>query len=227
MNFDLNALRKPRVLQGLPPLEEALRAEFVAIPSSETDPDTAGWERRDDIVHPIDRQKAHVALGLRYALDHPGWAVRTRVKKLSDLVTPMSFFTRTYALGKYDDESALEGPLRRPLVVWAFALPVLLMLLASAGFFLTLPGGPGRDVVTMTIAYVVATSLLVAMSRFRVPIEPFLVVLAAGFLAHGPETRSLPRVLGLTATVAALLGLWWVSFPETLEVARMSLGVAS
>ena len=224
MNFDLNALRKPRARKGLAPLEELSRPAFVAIPSSVGPTEEAGWPRRDDILHPIDRQKAQLTDALDYAVEHPAWTVRTRVKKLSDLVTPLSFFTRHEALEGYPSPGPLTGALRRPLVLFALGLPFLLMLFASAGFFLTLPAGSGRDIVTAVVVYVLATSLLVAMSRFRVPLEPFLVVLAAGFLSHGPETRSTPRVIGLGVAIVCLFGLWWVSFPETYEVARMALG---
>ncbi|MEM9379746.1 MAG: glycosyltransferase family 39 protein [Planctomycetota bacterium] len=225
MNFDLNALRKVRLARGLDPLEATTRRAFVSAPSRPSgEGAAAGWPRQDGIVHPIDRQRAHVAAGLEYAIQHPGWALRTRVKKLSDLVTPLSFFTRTYALDRFPPDSPLNGGLRHPLVVYALALPAFLMLLAAAGYFFTLPRGPGRDVVTVTLAYVVATGLLVAMSRFRAPIEPFLVVLAAGFLAHGPATRTVPRAVGLAASVVALAALWWVSLPDTLEVARMAMG---
>ncbi|MEM1451445.1 MAG: glycosyltransferase family 39 protein [Planctomycetota bacterium] len=229
MNFDLNALRKVRLSRGLDSLETRSRRAFVAAPAAEPGSGGSGpgWTRRDDIVHPIDRQKAHVAAGIEYALDHPGWAVRTRVKKLSDVVTPMSFFTRTYAMDRYPPDSPLSGGLRAPLVLYALSFSALLMLLAAAGYFFTLPGGSGRDIVTVTIAYVLATALLVAMSRFRAPIEPFLIVLAAGFLAHGPATRSVPRAVGMAITVLALAGLWWVSLPETVEVARMAMGGGS
>ncbi|MEM6672832.1 MAG: glycosyltransferase family 39 protein [Planctomycetota bacterium] len=226
MNFDFVPLRKKRVAMGLEPIEAVSRPSFTSPPPAEEGSRTRGWPRRDDVVHVIDRQSAQLREALAYAASHPSWTLRTRIKKLSDFFTPLSFLLRSYALGNYAEESAMNGPPRGPIVVWSLALPIALLLLAAGGFFLTLPGGAGRDVVALTITYVAATSLLVAMSRFRVPIEPLIIALAAGFLAHGPATRSVPRIVGCAATVVALVGLWWVSLPETIELARMALGGA-
>ena len=77
---------------------------------------------------------------------------------------------------------------------------------------------------TVLIGYVILTSLLVAMSRFRVPLEPVLIVMTAGLLAHGPQDRSRTRVVGLAVTLLVLTGLWWVSWPETVAAAQMAWG---
>ena len=227
MNFDVRALRKPLVSMGLEPIESRSRRGFVERPRTPEGKPVPDWPRREDVVHPLDRQSAQLREGLGFAAAHPGWTLRTRLKKLSDLVTPMSFFTRTYALERYPEGSALNGWLRGPLSLYAFVFSAALMLLGAGGYFLTLPRGPGRDVVTVTLLYVLATGTLVAMSRFRVPAEPFLLVLASGLLAHGPVTRSLPRIAGAGAAACALAALWWVSMPETVAVARLAMGVPS
>lgn len=225
MNFDLRALRKPLTARGLQPIESYSRRAFVQRARTDEGEPAPDWERQEEVFHPIDRQSEQLRLGLAYAAEHPGWTVRTRIKKLSDLVTPMSFFTRTYALERFPEESALSGPLRAPLALYSMVFSAALMLLAAGGYFLTLPRGPGRDLVTLVLLYVLATGTLVAMSRFRVPAEPFLLALASGLLAHGPATRSVPRIAGLAVAAASLSLLWWISMPETAAVARLAMGV--
>ena len=75
----------------------------------------------------------------------------------------------------------------------------------------------------MTIGYVLSAALLVSMSRFRVPIEPFLLVLCAGFLTHGAAHRSAPRLMAGGALVIALCVFWWIGWPETRAAAAMAL----
>ena len=187
------------------------------------------WERaEDEHVHVLARQDAQVGRGLAFALDHPGYVARTRVQHWSDFVTPLSFFTRHFALGHYPEGSALAGGLRRPLVALSLVTSVAVLLLAVLGAALTLPRGPGRAVLFTALAYGFAAATLVASSRFRVPFEPLLIVLAAGFCAHGlrvgaAEDRSdVLRIGAAGAGVLTLLALWWLGWPQTLEAARMA-----
>jgi len=228
-NFDLVALTKPRLLAGEPPIEASARPWLAAPPAGPDGAPAPPWERaEDEHVHVIERQDAQVGRAVAFALDHPGYVARTRVQHWSDFVTPLSFFTRHFALGHYPAGSALAGPLRRPLVAASLVTSVAVLLLAVLGATLTLPRGPGRAVVFTVIGYGFAAATLVASSRFRVPFEPLLIVLAAGFLAHGvrvgaaEERSDAARIAAAGAGVLALLALWWLGWPQTLEAARMA-----
>ena len=235
MNFDVLPLRKRRADLELPQIETLARASFTEVPAGWDPIDRdgngaievrdAGWDRESEAIHAIDRHSAQLRQGLSFAAEHPAWTVRTRLKKWSELVTPLSFFSRHQAMAMYPEGGAVAGVLRGPLVLLALLISSLTMTLGAAGFFLTLRGGPGRTVFSVLIGYVALTSLLVAMSRFRVPLEPILITLTAGFLAHGLQVRSRPRLAGLAATLLVLCGLWWISWPETVAAAQMALGV--
>ncbi|MDG1983146.1 MAG: glycosyltransferase family 39 protein [Planctomycetota bacterium] len=235
MNFDVLPLRKRRADLELPQIETLARASFTEVPAGWDPIDRdgngaievrdAGWDRESEAIHAIDRHSAQLRQGLSFAAEHPAWTVRTRLKKWSELVTPLSFFSRHQAMAMYPEGGAVAGVLRGPLVLLALLMSSLTMTLGAAGFFLTLRGGPGRTVFSVLIGYVALTSLLVAMSRFRVPLEPILITLTAGFLAHGLQVRSRPRLAGLAATLLVLCGLWWISWPETVAAAQMALGV--
>ena len=245
LNFDTTPLRRLRASLKLPQVDTYTRKSFVVPPASWVPADTnkdgtvdardAAWERAEDIPHAIDRHGVQIGRGLSYALENPVWTLRTRLKKWADLVSPMSFFTRHHALGKYPPGSALAGPARKPSILMAASESALVMLLGLAGFIFTLQRGPGRQLLCLLFAYVAVTSSLTAMSRFRVPIEPFLIVLSGGFIAHGWAGRGNARkgalrIGAFAACSLVLFGLWWISAPETimqLEMGMAGLGDGS
>lgn len=207
-NFDLIPLDTERLRRGEEPITDEVREWFVAV-------DEEGqWDRAEEIPHVIERSDEHVARGLAFARERPGWLFRSRVKKLADLVTPMSFYTRHLALGHYDP-SVLGGSVVRKLTgTWALFASAAVLLLGLRGLVLHLPRGRGGVVVLLTIGYVAGTSLLVAMSRFRTPIDPLLIALAAGALVGRGATPGPARRALAAASVVVLIFLWWVNFPE-------------
>jgi len=213
-NFDLIPIDVARAKnkQGL--LKNQYRPWFV-----EADLDSR-WSRAEapEFINTVERSVENKRLGLAYAREHPGWLMRTRVKKLADLVTPFSFYTRHLALGRYD-ESVLGSPLLRKLTsLWAMACPVLVLLLGLAGFLLALEDRAALWVLGLTGAYYLTTAMLVSMSRFRLPLVPFLIVLSAGLLTSESRTTSRSRRAATWAVWGLLLFLWWVNFPETWTV---------
>ena len=223
VNFDMVPLARERGRRGLQPLSELERREFTAAPTAANGSPDQGWERAAMTFNPIDRQGANLRRGVAWSAGHPGWLVRTRLKKWSDLFTPFSFFARHQALGHYSEESRLGGVWRRPLVIWSLLTSVIVLLGASLGAAVSLRGGHGRTLVAVTIGYVLAAAMLVSMSRFRVPIEPLLLVLCAGFLTHGIAHRSISRLMAGGVLVIALGVFWWIGWPETQAAAAMAL----
>ncbi len=213
-NFDL-ALAAQKVRAGDPTAGRP-RA-FFSDPAG-----AAAWTRADELPNTIDRQAAGLERGLGFAAEHPGWFLRSRVKKLADLFAPVSFFLRHLGLEAYGPQSALTRPaLRRPLALFSVALPLLLLPLAWLGL-LSLRERPALSLCACVLSYFVLTAALVAMSRFRVPMLPLLIPLAAGALARGPRDSlralSRPRRIAACAGWALLVFLWWVDLPETLAL---------
>ena len=97
---------------------------------------------------------------------------------------------------------------------WAVLCPLAVILLGVWGYVLVLRDRPAWLLFGFTFGYFLSTSLLVAMSRFRLPTIPLLIVLAAGLLSTPRESLS-GRKKVLASLCAVLLGfLWWVSLPE-------------
>lgn len=223
-NFDLIPLEVERQRRELSPLRLEMWPWFIAAEEG------SGWVRAEppQLVNTVQRSQANTAAGLRYLREHPGWFLRTRIKKLADLATPSSFYTRHLALGHYDS-SVLGSPLGRKLsALWALLCPLAVLALGVAGGLLVLDDVPARWLFGTTIGYFLVTSMLVAMSRFRLPIVPLLIALAAGLLVHGVHGARAERGGGpgrgrcaaAVGALAALVFLWWVDLPETWTVLR-------
>jgi hypothetical protein len=218
-NFDLIPVDVQRGRRSLPQIADTVvRRSFVDAPTD------SGWSREersgwsdDELVNTFDRSKASTSAGLAYMQEHPGWFVRSRIKKLADLVTPLSFFTRHQALGHYD-ETLLGGPLMRKLTsLWAVACPILVLLLGTAGLF-ALEDRRGQLLIGLVLSYTLATTMLVAMSRFRLPIVPLLIAMAAVLLTRRAPVRRPLTSAATLATWGALVLLWWVNWPEVWTI---------
>jgi 4-amino-4-deoxy-L-arabinose transferase-like glycosyltransferase len=215
-NFDLTALDRS-TLGVTPPSDLARPWTVRSVPGS-------NWRRAEEILNTADRLKENTARGLTYASEHPGWFVRTRLKKLADLVAPITFFNRHQGLGHYAESGSALGMgwLRDILVIWAFLCPIFLLLISLPAIALILPGGAARAVIGSVLLYFSATSLLVSMSRFRIPMVPFLIILAAGLLAGTTRRKTITAKIGAALSLLALGFLWWVNLPETLQFIRVT-----
>ena len=124
MNFDVLPLRKRRADLGLPQIETLARTSFTEVPAGwvpedrdgngEIEVRDAGWDREFDAIHAIDRHSSQLRTGLAFAAEHPAWTLRTRLKKWSELVTPLSFFTRHQAMAMYPEGGVIAGACAAP-----------------------------------------------------------------------------------------------------------------
>lgn len=201
VNFDIAPLARNR-----PELRERLEPRPWFVDAG----DAEAWPRALEIRNLADRLRENLRRGLRFAAAHPGWLVRSRIKKLADLFVPTSYFVRHQALGHYDHSIVgATGP-RRLTVAWALGGSALLMAAGLAGMGRIVRRHPGGWVAGLALAYFLATSLLVANSRFRMPMVPILIVAAAASLTRPGWIRG-PALWGVLALLA---GLWWIDLPE-------------
>ena len=212
VNIDLAGFDERRSQRGLPPLEVTRGGLLLAGSESES------WSRHSRALNSVDRQQELAASGLEWARAHPLDFLSSRLRKLSDLVAPHSFFLRHLALGLFD-EAALGAPLTRKLLaLLALLAPLCLLPLALSG----LGGVPGaaRPLVFGVLLFVLATAGLVSMSRFLVPATPLLIALAAGVCERGLRARP------LAVALAILLPLWWLSWPGVQAALELAWSAA-
>lgn len=167
-----------------------------------------------------------------YAASHKVEFALTRIKKIADFNTPLSFLVRDIPFA-YSGE--LSSPfVRRVVVVICLLSSCLLLLLGWLGFA-RLYGTSGWSLLSCVVIYFCLTSLLNGMSRSRVPIEPLFMVLASGIWfrrsAHPMAAMDEQgRILGLhrprrwqsVVVVLGLLAFWAINAREIWEVTKLA-----
>ena len=185
-------------------------------------PPDSGW-KQSGAANLIDRSKENVHQGLRFARSHPGFYLRSRVKRLADWLTPMSYFDRHYRRGLYQGWLGKTG-VRRALIPISVLSTMLVIAAALPGLFLILPGATHRMLMAVVFLTFLVPVAITAISRYRVPAEPFMLVLAAGLVASASDRRR-PRRWEWVAVIsgwAALVTLWLINAKEVwIEMARV------
>lgn len=212
VNFDHRLVGRVHEQGGR--VQGSVRGAFVL-----DDPGRA-WERSNH-TNTARRSAENVRRGLAWVAANPWDFARTRVKKLADLVAPQSFVVRHLALDAYGGPLG-RPPLRRVLVVWALAAHVALFVLGILGLPRLVRDPRAGRVLGATLVYFLAVGLLVAMSRFHLPLVPFLAVSASGFLAAPARAASRGEWITRAVLLGALFLLWWIDYPEVLEMVRLA-----
>lgn len=220
-NFDLIPVNTALMRSGQPTLQVRAPMAQATVSNRAVPP----WDRAEGEWNLPMRLNENRSRGLAFAADHPGWFLRSRIQKLSDLVAPVSFVTRHLALDHYPPGLTR---FRGLLVIWAVGASALTLLLGLVGLFRCLPRGPAAGIFALQAVYFLGTGSLVAMSRFRLPLVPLLLIGCAALLAskRGPVTFT--RKVFSAAGVLCLLCLWWLGLPTTtglLQAAWNGLGV--
>lgn len=203
-NFDLPRLADPNP-EGVP--GSGLRRALLADPPE-------GW-RRNTEGNVAARDAIHARMGLAFVLEHPGYVLRTRVVRFADFFTPLSYTVKHLRLGSYG--APLDGLAARRGVAWLAVCEVLALLVLGVIGYAAVRFTPGaRALLSVAAVAVTAPLLVVSMSRFRVPLEALLVVVAAALVA-GPREAVPGRRLLVAAGMLAALGLaWLLSLPPTV-----------
>jgi hypothetical protein len=148
--------------------------------------------------------RCELANAWRFVRERPGTALARVGLRVYDFWAPNSFLLRSVAWKSYRG-----GPLDArayPVLKWVVVLTHgALLLLALAAL-----GRRWRSPVVDWIAlfgafYVGFHALAVAASRYRLPLEPFLIVLAALWLARPGPPATRARALALAAAAGAFL----------------------
>lgn len=161
----------------------------------------------------IDRARENVRRVRRFVVRNPAYVLRLSIARLADILTPNSFFLRHYALDRY--EGVLDKPtVRRLLIVVCVMLPMLTLAGSIPGLVLALRDPAARLLLGVTIGYFLMAGIpTIAMSRYRAPVEPILMVLAAGFLTGQGRPwsrRGRAKIVALTASFALVI-LWTIN----------------
>jgi hypothetical protein len=151
-------------------------------------------------------QRCEVSNALRFAFERPGTVLRNALRRVHDFWGPNSFLLRAVYLGDYR-----APPLDRPRYAAVRTLFVVFHLVVVGAAILA----PGRrdapplvGWVALLAAYTtVLHALTVAFSRYRLPLVPLLITVAALWLAR-PERPRGPRGAVCVALLLGFGALW-------------------
>lgn len=208
-NFDTADLGSTEGLVGPPPGE--LRAALRG-------PEPQPWRYATIPGNRVDEMNANVKRGWTFARENPEFFARSRVVEFIDLVSPLSFIVRQFRVAE-NLGAPLDGSLvRRWLSSIAVVLVPALMLLALLGWARAADAAALRSLVTVVVVVTCSVAMFHGLTRFRAPMVPMLVVLAA-LSVTGTEERKVWRSLVAVSISIGLVLAWIPSF----EAVQLSL----
>ena len=176
-------------------------------------PEGSGWQRSEK-ANVFDRSKENRERAWEFTCEHPGFVLRSRCKRVADALTPASFLVR---LVREDTVRGwwTSGRWAVGLVLVASVQTALVLALGLAGAFGPWLRQHGRAVWWCALLGVGSTVPLVAMSRYRLPAEPLLLVAAAALLCGATRPWRSRDALPLALIAWLVLGLaWWINHRE-------------
>ena len=178
-----------------------------------------GGRTRCDQENIVDADRCEVRNAIAFAAGHPGLMLRRVPLKWADLLNPSSFVIRHARLDKYPHHFS-------PALLALFTVVVAgaWMAVATLGLLglILLPSWPGRGLVAALLLYHLGLhALTFGMTRFRLPMVPFLILAGAPLLAGSWRPLAAagwPRLVAAALALALLAGLWIARFPQVFDV---------
>ncbi len=186
-------------------------------------PKRAFW-RRSNSVNLIDKTREEVKSAWKFVRSYPGFFVRSRIKKLADWFTPLTFFIRHHYLEHYQ-KPLNQLWVRRILIVACLLQTIFVLGCWAPGLLSSALGRTDRLIVVAVILCFLVSMPVVSMSRFRLPVEPVFIILTAAFVC-GRGRRRQKRRLRLFSTAGywiILAALWIINWKEVRYVLEKAL----
>ena len=170
-----------------------------------------------DEPNPVDLDRCNTRRALRFIAERPLLFLERIPTKMADLWTPSSFLIRHLRLGLY---GSIPAPLVETLVGLDVVWWVVLAVGGMVGLALPVPRGGGHDdarafrsFLLLLLGYTCAVhAATFGMSRFRLPLYPFLAIFAARAWVERARLVEISRrptsILVTAAAVAALIAMW-------------------
>lgn len=186
-----------------------------------------GWE-----ATPLKKGKRRVMLlkgskldtkrAIAYALNHKKAFVLTRIKRIADFITPLSFLVRDLNPRFYSGILASDF-IRRFLISISMISVMALLSIAWINLIHLRWNRHAFIFFVVIFSYFILTSFLISMSRFRLPIVPFLLVLLGGLAVRdSKKNKPLPTGIIIISGLVVMLSLWLLNLPEIVEVVAFS-----
>ena len=147
--------------------------------------------------------------GKEWILNNPTVFLERIPIRLAQLCTPHSFLTRHIRSGGW---RGLSEWMDEFLVLWSAVMSVIVVWVGSMGLVLHRKTERARFVMSVLLYHALAIALLAGLSRYRVPLEPLLMLYAGDFLGGSwKETdRNSLRIMSLILCMLVPLMLWYL-----------------
>jgi hypothetical protein len=143
-----------------------------------------GRKRCADRRKPMKRDACETAAGFQWIKDHPGEFIARMPMRVAQMVTPHSLLTRHLRWGKWRN---MPQAMDEAIVLWGALWSMFVMLGGTLALVARGRGGHGVVTGAILLYHVAAIAALAGLSRYRIPLEPLLMVYAAGLWTDGGE----------------------------------------
>jgi len=160
---------------------------------------------------PVERDKCQTQAGIEWIKAHPKEFVQRIPLRIAQMMNPHSFLTRHLRWGNMQ---GLPRWADETVIVLNVAWNLLVLWLGTLGLVLYGRGGKGLLVSGIWLYHVAAIGLLAGLTRYRVPLEPLLMIYAAWFMVQWGENWRLASKwrkvsVVLLGTVVVFFTMWF------------------
>jgi hypothetical protein len=153
-----------------------------------------------------------VDAGKQWILANKAEFFRRMPMRVAQLLNPHSLLTRHLRWNRYP---GIPWWLTEGLIATQALASMVVLFLGAAGLALRGKGGRGIVIAGILVYHVAAIAALAGLTRYRVPLEPLLMLFAAGIFADPRGSLKALRtwrapLVGLTLLVVVPLVLWYL-----------------
>jgi hypothetical protein len=162
----------------------------------------------------LERDDCQTAAGKAWIEANPEAFVQRMPLRVAQMLNPHSLLTRHLRWNRYP---GMPQWLDELIIAWGALCSGLVLLIGSLGLASRGRGGQGLLFGSILVYHCAAIAMLAGLSRYRVPLEPLLMIYAGGWLVAPrlawAELRQVPWRVALAVVVLAVLTplvLWFL-----------------
>jgi len=143
-----------------------------------------GRKRCADRRKPMKRDACETAAGFQWMKDNPREFVGRMPMRVAQMLNPHSLLTRHLRWGKWRNMPQI---LDEAIILWGALWSIFVMLGGTLALVARGRGGHGVVTGAILLYHVAAIAALAGLSRYRIPLEPLLMIYAAGLWTNAGQ----------------------------------------
>lgn len=174
----------------------------------------SGRERCAPQNEPMRRDSCETQAAIQWIEQNPEAFIRRIPLRVAQTISPHSFLTRHL---RWERWSGMPQWMDEVIIALGAISSLIALLVGALGMVARVRGGTAWTITAVIAYHAAAVALTAGLSRYRVPLEPLLMIYAAGVLAHPKETVAIllknrwrGTVSVVVMTVVTPLVLWFL-----------------